>query len=262
MSFTLNLGFGGLCLMVHDEASGEMYVLLPPCNHADLHIPKLVYDTAAPRGEQRTGIPVLRDIADAVIDLSAVSQTPPVGAPPVEVANLETFGARVPRNLLVTTTGGIVSSRIKFAGGTSAVVPCGEGDNWLYSGTTPERLPIRVVWSMQVAGDFIDVEINGINGIPIKETVRLFPFPVGGTLDVWVFNSPEDQLPLELPPRTSPDQPLPPAEAEHFKCFYTLTNATGPAPKYHSRATPPSCFPPVGEPGLDVMCIAARALPQ
>jgi hypothetical protein len=134
------------------------------------------------------------------------------------------------------------------------------GDSWLFPDPQVSQLPIRVVWSMRVEADWIDVLITGINRFPIRETVRLFPFD--GTLDVWVFNSPAEQIPTELPPRTSQDKPGPREPVEHFACYYTLTDSAGPVPFYEGAQTPEECFQTFGEPGLDVMCIAAQALPQ
>jgi hypothetical protein len=272
MSFTLNLGFGGLCLCVPDPDSlhpVQMHVLLPPCDHGEEHFQVLVYDKAAlTPGQPHQGEidqPLL--LTNAEIVLTGVSQAPPLEPPPAEVVNLtDLFEARVPRPLLEESdTGGVLASRVRFDAGIADIAPCGGGDVWYFPDPEPRRLPIRVIWRIQVDESPLVVRITGINGSTATEERTLHFDPAKETLDLWVFNSPADQIPLELPPLTTLEEPDPRDRAEHFACFYDVTQSTGlPVPLYKRPAPriPQECFKTTGEPGLDVMCITAQALPN
>jgi hypothetical protein len=272
MSFTLNLGFGGLCLFVpeHDN-QGElvrMHVVLPPFTYCEPHFQELVHDEMAPhQGQPHNGVAIPVNIFNSEFDLSGASQAPVLQLPPPQVPSLTTlFGARVPRSHLVNNnTGGVVASRARFDAGNSAIACGGVGDFWFFPDFAQSvRLPIRVIWSLEVDAASLVVQITGINGSTNSRQLTLFPDPQNGKLDLWVFNSPGNQIPTQLPPRTTKKMPKPKDPACHFAGFYHPTAATFPIPTYDRAAPrlPEECFEPEGDPGLDVTCIGAQALPM
>jgi hypothetical protein len=274
MPFTLNLNFAGLCLFVPESVDGElvgMHVLLPQCRHHP-HLPKLFFDQGALTGSAPTGTPAPSvDLANCEIDLSGLSNAPPLAPPPPAVLNLtdifaqQGFDVRVPRTLLGSPNpGAAVNARLRFDSGASGIPPCGVGGFWFFP--TPDlpsrQLPIRVVWSLQVDAASLALVIGGINGGAGTAQPPLLPH--AGVLDLWVFNSPAGQFPTKLPPPNSADVPDPLDPATHVACFYSLTGTSGLAvPLFEQPVSlPASCFERVGNPGLDVMCIGAVAMPR
>jgi len=287
MTFTLNLTFGGLCLYVADSPHGqpEMFVLLPQCTHAP-HDARLHFDTSArTAGTPPTGNPDPNpiDLTNAELALTSQSSRPQLGSPPVP--NLTTlfpaaWDVGVPRALLTDgDTGNKVNGRIRFGAGSPAVQDCAVGGTWFFPTPDPPsiQIPIRVTWSMEVDADRVVLETHGINGSSASTRLELFPDnPNGGHLDLWMLHLPRGQVVTHLPPPNSPDEPDPLDPATHVACFYSLTGTPGLAVPLFDEAPdlPSTCVgrdlgglpaeerARIGNPGLDLMCIAAAANPK
>lgn len=271
MGFTLNLTFGGLCLYVPDLASGSlrMHALLPSCAHVPHH-PRLVYDLAARTGWPPTSAAELVPLDNSEIDLTTLAAAPPVLAPPPEVPNLTQifprYDVRVNRAFLDNpNTGGVVNARIRFEAGRPAVTRCGIGGHWFFPTPDPPsmQLPIQVVWRLEISTPSLKLDIKGINGSTASTPLELHPDPARNELDVWVLNSP--QLPSQFPPPNSATVPDPLEAATHIACFYHLTDTPGLAVPLFDQPdqTPGDCFVSrQSDPGLDLVCIGAVAMPR
>ena len=255
MSFTLNLGFGGLCLFVHDPDKSLMHVLLPKASD---HLPTFVHDEESTGSSKPNGIARLRRLQNTLIDLTQIASTTALTPAPVQLADLGDY-FKVPKKLVRDSHPGFkIASRITFRTGKACIAPCGEGAIWDWNGEE-QQLAIRVLWEMEV--DDVDnplvIHRDSLNGSAGGMPISLEPY--GGRLDIWVFNSPEAQLPHTLPPKTKRKG----GSADHFNVFQTLSTSadTYALPTMVKEpAYDKDCYEPeASERGLDLTCIGARA---
>jgi hypothetical protein len=132
------------------------------------------------------------------------------------------------------------------------------------------QLPIRVVWTMTVDDDHLDIFIQGINDAGDRPVFRLYP-DAAGNMDLWIFHTPVGQLPdpqkNSLPPKTNHAKvPDPDSPATHFAAFYTLTGFEVPIFKKMPAASPaptpitaPGPIPDPEPPPSPLMSDAERA---
>ena len=164
MSFTLNLGIAGLCLVAHENDTegnlSKVHVLLPAADHHEPHLPRLVYDPAALFGDAPTGGAERYPLDNKRVDLSGLSSTTPLSLPS-GVADLNaTYGCTVPRALIADDyAGGAVMTRVTFSAGRGRVAPCGAGGYWMMGGEEKQLL-IRAVWSIDVDADDLQVTVG------------------------------------------------------------------------------------------------------
>jgi hypothetical protein len=129
--------------------------------------------------------------------------------------------------------------------------------------------------------DGITLDLIGLNQTPTAGTLRLRP--VANQIELFVFHSPENQLPDGLPKHPLPMHGRPPVKcdtADHFSAFYPLVNESEdkPVPVYEADDTCQDQAQPDGGDtggahahpqgrknleesyvGLDFMCIMATA---
>jgi hypothetical protein len=259
MSFTLNLGFGGLCLFVPDNADRKnprMHVLLP--DYHDHHA-WLVYDEKATTTQPPTGKACKRPLAGARIDLSSIKTSDPLQLPPSGVGSLKGLCPAVPRYLLDDESlPPELAARTTFAAGYARTDYCGAGAFWKFRNKV-SQLALRVIWTIVVEGSYLNVEVRKNATV---DPIKLYPYR--NVLDLWIFNLYATEILQYLPPQTGTSRPSDKPESEHFKAFFELLGCrTGKLPRYHKSELipgrkPPSCYAD-GAPGLDVMCIAATA---
>jgi hypothetical protein len=260
--YRLRLEFGGLCLFVHEPAAGKMHVLLPREHD---HQPTLTHNAdSVVHGKPPGDTPHNQPVPGKLITLTGLDTATPLGPPPPEVADLDGICPPVPPTLLGDKPGPEVACRVTFDAGVSLIAPCGEGALFDFQGT--RQLPIRIVWEMQIDDDGpLVIHLEGLNGSGAGKPIELHPH--NGELNVWIFNSPQAHLPVELPPRTK--RPVGTPSAGHFQAFYTMLGCAGtiiPVFVGPPPDTSADCYvdavDAMGEAarvGLDVTCIAARA---
>lgn len=232
MSFQLNIMFGGMCLLVHDEKGRELQVLMPPTgkSHAhggvpiDPHFCRISYEPsqAQPDGTPDTKL-VQVDIEGYSIDLAGLPTSADfTPAMPAEVTNLNEASSRpVDRSLFEERPGSRLLSRMAFAKGK--VTWRHPGVPWHLGAGPAKPRAIAVTWSIaDVSGDSLTLEMRPLNGAPERTPTTLYP-KRNGQLDLYVFHAPELEIPTSLPlgflggPPPAPGQP-----ADHFRAFYTL----------------------------------------
>lgn len=258
MSFTLNLGFGGLCLFVPDydmSAKPIMHVLLPAGHN---HRGFLAHDLSALIGGPPTLQVLEHSLTNTRVDLSALVTSTALQPPPQSVANLKDLCSPVPRRLLDDAGSELdITSRITFAAGDSTIDYCASGAFWEFGGV--RQLPIRVVWSCEIDASELVVEVVG-HSSPSK-TITLEPYE--DVLDLWAFHLDISNGVDTLPPLTKTAHPKYDEPAAHFCAFLDLLGCSaGPVPMFRRpEFIPghfPSCYDP-SAPGLDVTCVGATA---
>jgi hypothetical protein len=270
MSFTLRLGFGGLCLFVPEVVDGtlkRMHVLLPATTVGSEHEhePLLICD-ALPRSDSDLAERARRrDIRNRVVDLSAVRSGTELDEVPKGVASLSGLGS-IPREMVKDGyKGDEISARVTFAAGDSRLHHCGRGGRWWFRGKE-QHLAIRVVWKIRVKGSELVVPVWDIDNPGQREEYRLSP--CDDRLDLWIFHAPKNEAPRTLPPLTNRQPPKPRDKARHFGPFEELLRLPADRytpvfrePEYPENGPFPDCYYPFGEqaPGLDLFCIAATA---
>jgi len=256
MPFTLRLGFGGLCLFAHDQQNGRMHVIFPSDSE---HKPRLTHDSESTGAEKPTGKPSHRYLENTFVDLTALETTSShLGAPPDDVANLTNCVIR--RKIVEDLNPGEekITTRITFAAGKARVERCGEGASWEFGAGARKRLPVRVVWELEIADPHTSISIPrlGLNGHPGRKPLKLNQHH--GELNIWFSNTPQGHLPKKLPPKTIWNE-LP--KAPHFGHYYTLLgDCTGPIPEAgRAPAFDKKCYIKEDDnKGYDLTCIAAR----
>jgi hypothetical protein len=259
MAMKLYLGFGGLCLCVPelgaDGRPRKMHVLMPK---APEHQVYLMYDEGALTGTAPNGTVCLHAIDKWAIDLSRLGTNPPLQPAPAEVADLGAVRRSVPPALLTDdfSTEKTVG-RVSFTAGTASVPPCAQGARWKFARKSA-RLPIRVIWEIEVGGTTFSVDVPDAAPASGVKTVTLKPY--GDAIHLWILHSP--RKPDEFPPRTKPgpERPDDTKEAEHFHAYFDLLGKGPQLPKYAGFDLDPTTLECYNwDRGLDVMCIAAKA---
>jgi hypothetical protein len=237
MAFDLHVTFAGMCLLVHDRT--QLHVLLPPTHE---HVAKLFYaqqhvDPTADKKE----ISEKHPLKNRLLDLRPLGPGSSVPGPvPPTVINLGTvMGLAVERKLFESIDTrppapfgqdplpGLVLARVSLAAGTGIVpLPPGNlGAVWKLKGGY-HRLAIKVQWTIpDVTGTEFRLRLKGLNGESDEEVEhKLTPIREGGRdmIHLYVFHSPEDDLPNNLPlpaPTTTLEIGAP---ASHFISYYSL----------------------------------------
>jgi hypothetical protein len=261
MSFTLNLGFGGLCLFVPDvDAGGRrlMHVLLPAGHD---HRAFLVHDLSALIGGPPTDLVLQHPLAGRCVDLTSLATSTALQPPPSSVADLAYLKLSVPRRLLDgACLPEELESRLTFAAGTSTIDYCASGAFWEFNGE--RQLPIRVVWSLTLDAEELVFDVVA----PSSPSKRITLKPYQGVLNLWAFYLPTTTDVQKLPPVTRNKYLAYDEKAEHFAAFFhLLKGGYDNEPRFRKpEVFPgplPSCYDP-RLPGLDVTCVAATAPAQ
>ena len=271
--FTLNLGFGGMCLMVPDFEDGKlvaMHVLFPHSGCCDYeHVPMFVFDENAPSGKPPTNKPAPPDwIPGRTLDLSGLSSGPPLEMLTSGIAKLDAC-SKVPRKFLADDySGNDIVGRVTFRTGTVKIDPCGRGGCWDYEGDIDVELGIRFVWTMHIPENELVLRLPKIGNPSDVKELRLRPDPnvEKNVLNLWIFHSPVFTIFHILPPQTSLNDPPKPGEkAKHFKPYLTLVTCShDPTPIFKQlpdTSTNPHCYSDIHQ-GLDLFCIGAQAVAE
>lgn len=259
MSFQLNIEFAGMCLLVHDTETGggRLQVLLPPTgtdgsghgghtaptdetsNGADmipLHVARLVYHAAYEQLDSASDHEVRKVALDGIsLDLSGVASNSDFRADmPREVVNLADVTSNpVSRSLFQGNGGGRLVSRITMAHG--AVSWRHGGGIFQFPSNSPRRMAIAVRWTLEIDSDSLNLKLASFDGSSQDRSLELFPGP-DRKLHLYVFHSPEDEIPGSLPPRYAQSNPPKKGEAAtHFRAYYDLTDGVedpAPVPSY------------------------------
>lgn len=276
MPFQLNITFAGMCLLVHDRKGDKLQVLLPaigtgPGGHhqsASEHIARLIYDPAHDTRDGTPGrdVPVRREddvpLENTAIDLSGLgTRSAFEPAMPGDVVDLAQATAKpVSRALFRGDTGGRVLTRVTL--GHGRVAETHGGGIFRLGRNAPQRMATGVVWTIdEVQGDSLVLELSPISGGSGSRRHELFPTR-DGKLNLYVFHSTADDLPVTLPPRyqSRPESPGRP-DTRHFAAYYDLIedlDVTPPVPEYEGE-TGRKAGSAEGILGLKITCITATA---
>lgn len=243
-SFDLRIRFVGLCLFVPDPDRNQMHVLLPatanmadrPGQHAHgeedasgedaaasphLHLPRLVYDQAHERANQKQ---LSRRLACHELERKAVLLTgaelgsaPPTLDLPDEMPDLDFLVGTGPvkQDAVKDDVEKRVTARVTL--GTGAVTGYAFGASWTLKGSNPRRMTWKAEWTIRgIAGDFLPpIVLDSLSGGTASQTKKLFP--IANTIHLTVYHV----VPSELPPGGEffiPELPT----AEHVKGLYVL----------------------------------------
>lgn len=266
MSFKLNIDFAGMCLLVHDKTGNKLRVLLPKTgiagsahgDHADHpsgtgeagglypevppHVARLVYDSAR---EQRGGSTSTelkkRPLEGISLELTKLPSNS-IFRPdmPRQVVDLvDATSTPVSSSLFHGDGGGRLTSRISLARGEAKLRH--PGGRWRFPSASPRPMAIAVRWMLEIEGDSLQLEMNPMDTTSPGQSLELFPGP-RGTLDLYVFHSPENEIPDRLPPPYGTGRrPIPGDEATHFRAYYQLIDGleeSPPAPLYVDEGEP------------------------
>lgn len=244
MSFQLNIDFAGMCLLVHDKTGSTLRVLLPetgiegsgdddhaartsgaggPEPEVPPHVAQLVYDSARERRGGSTSTQLRKHPLEGMsLDLTRLqsNSTFEPDIPPGVVNLVEATSKPVSRSLFHGDGGGRLVSRISLARGEAAVRH--PGGRWRFPSGSPRPMAIAVRWTLEIEGDSLTLGIDAMDGTSSGRPVELFPGP-RDTLDLYIFHSPEDEIPHTLPPRYGKGpHPVPGQRATHFRAYYQL----------------------------------------
>ena len=273
MPFQLKITFAGMCLLVRDQQQPLLHVLLPPVRTGgphphEPHVARLIYDPAHrnPGGAPTQNVSVSRaddvPLENTAIDLSGLAAASGFDpGMPAEVVDLAQATPKpVSRALFQGGTGGRAVTRITLANGAVSNTP--GGDRWSLGQNPPQHMATAVEWTIDgVQGDSLRLGLEAMDGSSQNRTLELFPTS-DGVLNLYVFHSPDDDLPESLPPtfHTGPVPGQTPV-ATHFRFYYDLIDnlpVKPPVPVYQGNP-PPKAGGVVGIKGLKITCITATA---
>lgn len=259
MSFQLNIEFAGMCLLVHDTETGggRLQVLLPPtgthgsahgghtaptdetndgADEVPLHVARLVYHAALEQQDSGSGHDVREvPLDDISLDLSGVESNSDFRpGMPREVVNLTDVTSKpVSRSLFRGDGGGRLVSRLTMAHGE--VSWHHRGGIFQFPSQPPRRMAIAVRWTLDIESDRLSLKLAPIDGTSPDRSLDLFPGP-DRKLHLYVFHSPDFEIPGTLPPPYAQGKPPKPGEeATHFRSYYDLidgVNVPRPVPVY------------------------------
>lgn len=245
MAFDLHITFAGMCLFVPDKKNGQdvMHVLLPSTEHGhgggmSHHLSQLLYKPEHDPGKSASEAlekPMEVPLRDRLLDLTHLgdksSYIPPDFSGVVDLN--EAAERKVDRAFLdEVDTGGRVVTRVTLAAGSASIPERSKGGKWRL-GHISKQMATGVEWTISdVQGDFLELELEGMNRDVNQppHVLRLEPVADGGkqVIHLWLYHSPESEIPGELPPSKIPRTPNPGEKAEHFAAFYNLTGAPVP----------------------------------
>jgi hypothetical protein len=244
---TLRITFAGLCLLVRDDVrTGKpktLHVLLPGGTaHGEAHEARLYFDARYLIGDGVPSGTCEFDLRDVLIDLTDLlpGSDADLGKTK-DLADLRCVtGDPVPRVLLDSDSpGSVVKSRISLAAGSGG--RSHPGARWKLAECTLKYMPTNLEWVIAgLPAGAITLRLAALNNAGVAASLDLRP--VGNKIELFVFHSPETELPRKLPahPLTIPGmKPKKCYRAAHFAAFYPLVGASedGPAPVHEDDGT-------------------------
>ncbi|HEX2093139.1 MAG TPA: hypothetical protein VHG28_12080 [Longimicrobiaceae bacterium] len=229
MSFELRIHYTGLCLFAPDptppSGSACLHALL--LTHHHRHEPRLIYDRAYERESSPTtdGCLRCRDLNDRALKIDGFGEpiTPPITLPE-EVVDLHMIAGveRLPRRFVEPDPGPKVAARVSTSVGRPGApqraslftVPGGMPPDW------PRRITTILQWKVKrkTGQDSVTLVLADLRSRAEPKVGRITLFPIGGTVDVWIYNA----LPDDLPPPVRVRNPGHGSPAEHFDAYYSL----------------------------------------
>jgi hypothetical protein len=256
MPLNLHITFGGMCLLVRDYQQEQLSVLLPAVPHAEkphtatLHfkLGSQVHSVAMVRHLNLTRLPTHEELSldfpQRLVDLDYVT------------------GEAISRELLTGPNSNRVSSLVTLKAGYCRGVS--KGARWHLGSRPPRFMATTVEW---VIGN-IDPEALPLFSEYSEPSVREWENTVrsqgDGTIHIGIFNTPDDDKPISLPPTETPDDDLEAGlEVHHFGAFYHLydTPMESPLPVFKDTGRQPgSKMKALNQiMGVTYTCIAATA---
>jgi hypothetical protein len=256
--FTLRLTFIGLCLFVRDR--NRLHVLLINFDHQGVgddhvHHACLVYDKAYATG----GSTPAKDLAcpsltRKLIELTGFDDDPFIQLDEPSIVPLEEIAgvAKLDRVYLGLNPNANISARVTIGSGAlSNVAPglqwtCAAAGSQVLqclwhrvTGVWPRRFSHRVEWTIR------DIPLNSSGQWPVplhslddggQITPQLTLNPMGGVIELYVYNAPGKDLPPAQPPTNLPG---PGHRVPHFAGYYQVTSGgTHVIPVLDERAKP------------------------